>query len=199
MKLHAEISQLQATDLMEILPLLKISVDTTAGKSVQIVNRLPKDQLREFLNIISEEDILDILSIAATEYQEKILPAMEKAAEGRGFPMEITDLSISKKGELCLQIDKMDYPAIVRNYRSTILDVPVSMITENILLQNFFVMLRLSLTAGLTVLSKIPSRILDNLVITLVNRNADKLLEKINDLLAKKNFCLQLGNLQAAE
>ena len=199
MKLYAEISQLQATDLVSLLPLLKIPADTTADKLVQIVNRLPKDQLHEFLNTISGEDLLDILSIAAAEYQTKILQALEKALEKHGFPIEITNLSINKKGKLCLQIDKIDYPVIVRNYRSTILNAPVSIIAENILLQNFFVMLKLSLTAGLTVLSKIPTRMLDNLVITLVNYNADKLLEKINDLLAKKNFCLRLGNLQAAE
>lgn len=199
MKLYADITQLQTADIVALLPMLKIPADTTAGKMVQIVNRLPKDRLLEFLNIISGEDILDILSIAAVQYQEKILPALEKAAEGHGFPMEITDLSINKKGELCLQIDKMDYPSIVRNYRSTILDVPVSMITENILLQNFFMMLRLSLATGLTVLSRIPTRMLDNLVITLVNRNADKLLEKLNDFLAKNDFSLRLVNLQAAE
>lgn len=199
MKLHAEISQLQATDLMVILPLLKIPVDTTAGKSVQIFNRLPKEQLHELLNTISGEDLLDILSIAATEYQAKILQALEKTLEKHGFPMEVTNLSICRKGELFLQIDKIDYPAIVRNYRSTILDLPVSIISENILLQKFFMMLRLSLTAGLAVLSKIPSRMLDNLVVTLVNCNADTLLKKINDLLAKKNLCLQLENLQATE
>lgn len=199
MKLYAEISQLQASDLVALLPMLKIPADTTAGKLVQIFNQLPKDRLHEFLNTISGENLLDILSIAAAEYQEKILQALEKAAEKHSFPIEITNLSISKTGKLFLQINKIDYPAIVRNYRSAILNAPVSIIAENILLQNFFVMLRLSLTAGLTVLSKIPSRMLDNLVITLVNRNADKLLEKINDLLAKKNFCLQLENLQAAE
>lgn len=199
MKLHAEMSQLQATDLMVILPLLKIPVDTTAGKSVQIFNRLPKEQLHELLNTISGEDLLDILSIAATEYQAKILQALEKTLEKHGFPMEVTNLSICRKGELFLQIDKIDYPAIVRNYRSTILDLPVSIISENILLQKFFMMLRLSLTAGLAVLSKIPSRMLDNLVVTLVNCNADTLLKKINDLLAKKNLCLQLENLQATE
>lgn len=199
MKLYAEISQLEASNLVALLPMLKIPADTTAGKLVQIFNQLPKDRLHEFLNTISGENLLDILSIAAAEYQEKILQALEKAAEKHSFPIEITNLSISKRGKLFLQINKIDYPAIVRNYRSAILNAPVSIIAENILLQNFFVMLRLSLTAGLTVLSKIPSRMLDNLVITLVNRNADKLLEKINDLLAKKNFCLQLENLQAAE
>jgi len=199
MKLYAEISQLQASDLVALLPMLKIPADTTAGKLVQIFNQLPKDRLHEFLNTISGENLLDILSIAAAEYQEKILQALEKAAESHGFSTEITDFSISKEGHICLQIGKIDYPAVVRNYRPMILNAPVSIIAENILLQNFFVMLRLSLTAGLTVLSKIPSRMLDNLVITLVNRNADKLLEKINDLLAKKNFCLQLENLQAAE
>jgi len=40
---------------------------------------------------------------------------------------------------------------------------------------------------------------LDNLVMALVNRNADKLMEKINDLMAKKHFSLRLENLQAAE
>lgn len=199
MKLWAEITQLRTADLAALLPMLKIPSDTAAGKLAQVLDRLPKNQLRDFLNTIPSEDILDIFSGTATKYQEKILPALERAAENHGFPMEITDLSINKKGELCLQIDKVDYPAIVRNYRSTILDVPVSMITENILLQNFFMMLRLSLAAGLTVLSRIPTRMLDNLVITLVNRNADKLLEKLNDFLAKNDFSLRLVNLQAAE
>lgn len=80
-----------------------------------------------------------------------------------------------------------------------ILNVPVSIIAENVILQNFFMMLRLSLAAGLAVLCRIPPRMLDNLAVTLVNRNADKLLKKMNDLLEKKNFGLRLENLLAAE
>ena len=199
MKLWADITQLQTADLAALLPMLKIPSDTAAGKLEQVLDRLPKNQLRDFLNTIPSEDILDIFSGTAAQYQEKILPALERAAENHGFPIEITDLSISKEGRVALQIGKVDYPAIVRNYRPMILEVPVSMISGNILLQNFFRMLKLSLAAGLTVLSRIPPRMVDNLVVTLVNCNADKLLEKINDLLTQKNFSLQLKNLQAAQ
>lgn len=199
MKLYADITQLQATDIAELLPMLKIPSDTAAGKLLQVFIRLPKNQFCEFLNTVSGEDLLDILSTAAAQYREKILPALEKVAESHGFPIEITDLSISKEGRVCLQFGKVDYSAIVRNYRSMILDVPVNIVAENILLQNFFMMLRLSLATGLAVLSRIPARMLDNLVVTLVNRNADKLLKKMNDLLEKKNFGLRLENLLAAE
>lgn len=199
MKLYADITQLQATDIAELLPMLKIQSDTAVGKLAQVINRVPKNRLCDFLNLFSSEDLLDILSTAATQYQEQILAALEKSAENHGFPIKVTGLSISRDGHICIQISKIDYSAIVRNYRSMILNVPVSIIAENVILQNFFMMLRLSLAAGLAVLCRIPPRMLDNLAVTLVNRNADKLLKKMNDLLEKKNFGLRLENLLAAE
>lgn len=80
MKLYADITQLQATDIAELLPMLKIQSDTAVGKLAQVINRVPKNRLCDFLNLFSSEDLLDILSTAATQYQEQILAALEKSA-----------------------------------------------------------------------------------------------------------------------
>lgn len=192
-------AQVSATDLAVLLPMLKFPADTSAGKLLQAVSNVPQNQLLGFLRAFSQEAILDILSTAAADHESKLLPELEKIAKSHGVPMEITGMSISKEGRICLQIGKIDYPTIVSNYHPLILKGEVSIVAENLILRNLFNMLSLSLKAGLTVLSRIPIKTLDNLVEVVINRNADKLSEKLNDILAKKNFSLRLSNLQAEE
>lgn len=199
MKLHADIAQVRAVDIAALLPMLKTPPNTAAGKLVQALVQMPKDQLCNFLNAFSSEDLLDLLSIAAAEYEKKFLSALEKIAKNFGFPMKITGLSINKKGRICLQIGRIDYPAIVSNYHPSILTGMVSIIPDYPLLRALFYALSLSLKAGLTVLARIPAKTLDTLAVGLINRNADKLLENLNSMLAEKNFSLRLGNPQAEE
>lgn len=192
-------AQVNATDLAVLMPMLKFPTDTSVGKLLKAVSNVPQNQLFGFLSVFSQETILDILSTAAADYESKLLPELEKIAKSHGAPMGITGLSISKEGCICLQIGKIDYPAIVCNYYPLILKGGASIVAENPMLRNMFNMLSLSLKAGLTVLSRIPTKTLDNLVAMVINRNADKLLEKLNSMLAKKNFSLRLGNLHTAE
>lgn len=199
MKLCMTIAQMNAADLAVFLPMLKFPADTAADKLLKAVSNVPQNQLCGFLNAFSQETILDILSTAAADYESKLLPVLEKLAKNHGFPMEITGLSISKEGQICLQIGKIDYPAIVSNYHPLILNGEANIAAENPMLRNLFNMLSMSLKAGLTVLSRIPTKTLDTIMIGLVNRNADKLLGKIHNILEKKNFSLRLKNLQAEE
>ena len=179
MKLYMTAAQMNATDLAVLLPMLKFPANTSADKILKTVSNVPQNQLCGFLNAFSREDILDILSTATADYESKLLLVLEKLAERHGFPMEITGLSISKEGRIYLQIGQVDYPAIVSNYRPMILSGPISLVAENVLLQNMFTMLRLSLKAGLTVLARIPAKTLDTMVVSMINRNAGKLLESI--------------------
>jgi len=197
MKLYMTAAQMNATDLAVLLPMLKFPANTTADKLLKAVSNVPQNQLCGFLNAFPQVTILDILSTAAADYESKLLTAVEKLAESHGFPMEITGLSISKEGRICLQIGRIDYPAVVSNYHPLILKGGVDIVAENPMLRNLFYMLSLSLKAGLTALSRIPAKTLDTVAIGLINRNADKLQEKLNVILAKKNFRLRLENLWA--
>lgn len=199
LKLYLTTVKINAADLAVLLPMLKFPEDTVAGKLLRAIGNMSQNQLRGFLNAFPQEAIPDILSTAVTDNESKLLPALEKLAKSYGFPMEITGLSISKEGRICLQIGSVDYPAIVSNYHPLILRGGINIVAENPLLRNLFNMMSLSLKAGLTVLSRIPAKALDAMVVALINRNADKILEKLNGMLAKKDFSLQLENLKAEE
>lgn len=54
-------------------------------------------------------------------------------------------------------------------------------------------------SGDLAALSKVPPRTLDALAAGLINRNATRLLEKINGMLAELDFSLRLGELRAIE
>jgi len=73
MKLYADVTQLQATDFAVLLPMLNIPSDTAVGKLVQVLDRLPKERLHEFLNTVSGEDILDIQVENSEFYLEELI------------------------------------------------------------------------------------------------------------------------------
>lgn len=192
-------TNMSSTDLAVLLPMLKMPQNSAAGKMLKAVNNVPKDQLCSFLDTFSCEELLDVLGTALKEYQSNLLPMLEILIQKLGLSVEITGLSVDADGHICLQLDGIDYPAIIGKCRSAILKGDIGPIADSPIMASFITMLRISLKAGLAVLSKVPPKTLDALAVGLINRNANRLLEKINGMLAEKDFSLRLGELKATE
>lgn len=181
---------------VRLMPVLRDNIpisDDAVGKMIQSVMTIPEDIIRCTVDAIPMEKKNEIISLLVAENREKIIAAAEQFLRQHAIELAVTDVQLTKQLELNISVEKINYMSLwdkffpILTQMNIVQEKPASVILLGLLKLPSF-LLR-------TTIAGMPQEKKDDVVIYLVNRNHERILEKLMDMAAKTSVELHLENL----
>lgn len=198
MKLKIQIKEIDFADvILKAMPVLqeKVPNDGSAiSKIISVVTQLPSEVICTMLDAVSQDDKYEIVVLLVRENKDKIRQALSQLLKQNDIDVSLDDMTLSDEMELSIAVSNLNYTTLAAKYLPMV--------------RNSFIMDENPATAILTALLKLPGMLLygalakipqdkkDETVAYLVNKNKDKIIAKIEDMLVKQNIHIRLADLK---
>ena len=198
MKLKIQIKEIDFADvILKAMPVLreKVPNDGSAiSKIISVVTQLPSEVICTMLDAVSQDDKYEIVVLLVRENKDKIRQSLSQLLKQYDIDVSLDDITLSDEMELSIAVSNLNYATLAAKYLPMV--------------RNSFIMDENPATAILTALLKLPGMLLygalakipqdkkDETVAYLVNKNKDKIIAKIEDMLVKQNIHIRLADLK---
>lgn len=198
MKIKIQIREIDFGDvILKVMPLLqeKAPKDASAiSKIIATVTQLPSDVIRTMLNAVSQEDKSEIVALLVRDNKEKIMNLLSQLLKQNDIDVSLDGMSVNEKLELCVTVSNFNYAALAAKYLPLVRNSLI--IDENPALAMLSTLLKLPGILLYSALEKIPQDKKDESVAYLVNRNEDRIIAKIEEMLIKQDMHVRLDDLR---
>lgn len=162
---------------LSVLDERDLSEKASVRKMVVFVKELPEESIRTLLDMFSKEQLNEFLSLLIAENQEAILRKLEKRMEEKGIGLKVGKLELHTDGEMILFVKDIAYQSILAA-------VAPKKKKWEIMLKA----MRMSTRDG--------RNGLETMLLSLINRNQERILSWISHFAAKNGVRAQLDDLQ---
>ena len=199
MVLKLQINEIDFGDvILKALPVLreKVSDDGSAvSKIIAVVTQLPSEVIRTMLDAVPREDKQEIVALLVRENKDKLCEVLSRLLKENEIDVSLDAVSLSNELELCVAVSNLNYAALAEKYLPLIREGLV--IQENPASAMLAALLKLPKMLLFGALAKIPQNKKDETVVYLINKNKDRIIAKLEDVLAKQDIRICLGDLKA--
>ena len=198
MKIKIQIKEINFADvILKAMPVLRAKAPndgSAISKIVSVVTQLPSEVICTMLDAVSQNDKYEIVALLIRDNQEKLKKMLSQLLAQNDIDVSLDDMTLSDEMELSIAVSNLNYATLAAKYLPMV--------------RNSFIMDENPATAILTALLKLPGMLLygalakipqdkkDETVAYLVNKNKDKIIAKIEDMLVKQNIHIRLADLK---
>lgn len=198
MKLRTQIKEIDFCDVvLKAMPVLqeKVPNDGSAiSKIITVVTQLPHEVIRTMLDAVSQEDKCEIVALLVRENKEKLRQALSQLLKQNEIDVSLDEIDISNDMVIGVGISNLDYAALAAKYLPFVRDGLI--IGENPATEILHAMLKLPGMLLYGALAKIPQNKKDETVAYLINKNKDRIIAKLEDMLANQDIHIRLDDLK---
>ena len=198
MEIKIQIKEINFGDvIMKAMPLLQEKApkdDSAISKIIATVTRLPSDVICTMLNAVSQEDKCEIVALLVRDNKEKIMNLLSQLLKQNDIDVSLDGMSVNEKLELRVTVSNLNYATLAAKYLPLVRNGLI--IDENPALAMLTALLKLPGILLYGALEKIPQDKKDEAVAYLVNKNKDRIIAKIEDVLIKQDMHIRLDDLR---
>lgn len=198
MKINVQIKEIDFCDvILKAMPVLreKAPNDGSAiSKIISVVTNLPSEAIDTMLNAVSQDDKYEIVALLVRDNQEKLKQMLSQLLKQNDIDVSLDEMSLSEALELSIAVSNLNYAALAAKYLPLVRNSFI--IGENPAIEMLTALLKLPGMLLYGALAKIPQEKKDEAVAYLVNKNKDKIIAKIEDMLVKQDIHIRLANLE---
>lgn len=197
MEVKVQIKEIEFFDvIMRAMPFLQAKAPddgSAVSKIIYVVTQLPPDVICTTLNAVSRDDQYEIVSLLVRDNKEKLIKVLSQVLKQNGIDASLRELNLSDKMELRIKVNDLDYAALAVRYLPLVRNGFI--MGENPALDVIMLLPKLTGVLLISALAKIPLKKKDEAVAYLVNKNKDKIIAKIEEVLVKQGIHACLGDL----
>ena len=197
MKLRIQIKEIDFCDvILKAMPVLqeKASNDGSAiSKIVSVVTQLPHEVIRTMLEAVSQEDKCEIVALLVCDNKEKLHQALSQLLKKNEIDVSLDEVSLSNDLALNIEFSNLNYAALAAKYLPLIRDGLI--ISENPAMEMLHAVLKLPGMLLYGALAKIPQNKKDEAVAYLINKNKDRIIAKLEEMMVNQDIHIRLGDL----
>lgn len=198
MNLKIQIKEIVFFDvIMKAMPILreKAPNDGSAiSKIVSVVTLLPSEAICTMLDAVSQNDKYEIVALLVRDNQEKLKKMLSQLLKQNDIDVSLDDMTLSDEMELSIAVSNLNYAALAAKYLPMVRNSFI--IDENPATAILTALLKLPGMLLYGALAKIPQDKKDETVAYLINKNKDKIIAKIEDMLVKQDIHIHLADLK---
>lgn len=198
MKLRIQIKEIDFCDvILKTMPVLqeKAPHDGSAiSKIISVVTQLPHEVIRTMLEAVSQEDKCEIVALLVGENKEKLHQALSQLLKKNEIDVFLDEVNLNNDLMLSVGISNLNYAALAAKYLPFVRDGLI--IGENPAMEMLHAVLKLPGMLLYGALAKIPQEKKDEAVAYLINKNKDRIIAKLEDMIANQNIHIQLDDLK---
>lgn len=197
MKLKIRIREIDFCDIiLKAMPVLRenTAYDGSAGsKIISVVTQLPQNVIRAMLEAVPQKDQCEIVTLLVRENRDKLHQGLSRILKENEIDVSLDELSLSDAMELTISVSNLNYAALAVKYLPLIHgNLPVG---ENTVIEMLAKLAKLPVMVLYGALAKIPQDKKDEAVAFLINRNADRIIAKMEDMLSEQDIHIRLEDL----
>ena len=197
MKLRIQIKEIDFCDvILKAMPVLqeKASNDGSAiSKIVSVVTQLPHEVIRTMLEAVSQEDKCEIVALLVCDNKEKLHQALSQLLKKNEIDVSLDEVGLSNDLALNIEFSNLNYAALAAKYLPLIRDGLI--ISENPAMEMLHAVLKLPGMLLYGALAKIPQNKKDEAVAYLINKNKDRIIAKLEEMMVNQDIHIRLGDL----
>lgn len=198
MKLKLQIKEIDFADvILKAMPVLreKAPNDGSAiAKIISVVTQLPFEAICTMLDAVSQDDKYEIVVLLVRENKDKIRQALSQLLKQYDIDVSLDDITLSDEMELSIAVSNLNYASLAAKYLPMVRNSFI--VDENPATAILTALLILPGMLLYGALAKIPQDKKDETVAYLVNKNKDKIIAKIEDMLVKQDIHIHLADLK---
>lgn len=197
MKVTIQIDEIDFCDaILKAIPVLqeKAPNDGSAiSKIISVVTRLPHEVIRTMLESVSQEDKCEIIALLVGENKEKLHLALSRLLKKNEIVVSLDEVSLSNDLALNIEVSNLNYAALAAKYLPIVRD---GLITgENPAMEMLHAVLKFPGMLLYGALAKIPQNKKDEAVAYLINKNKDRIIAKLEEMMVNQDIHIRLGDL----
>lgn len=198
MKLRIQIKEIDFCDvILKAMPVLqeKAPNDGSAiSKIISVVTQLPHEVIRSMLEAVSQEDKCEIVALLVRDNKEKLHQALSQLLKKNEIDVSLDEVSLSNDLTLNIGVSNLNYAALTAKYLPLVRDGII--IGENPAMEMLHAVLKLPGMLLYGALAKIPQNKKDEAVAYLINKNKDRIIAKLEDMIANQDIHIRLDDLK---
>ena len=199
MKLRIQIKEIDFCDvILKAIPVLqeKAPNDGSAiAKIISVVVQLPHEVIRTMLEAVSQEDKCEIVALLVRENKEKLHHALSQLLKQNDIDVSLDEVSLSNNLVLTIAVSNLNYPALAAKYLPSIRDSLI--MGENPAMETLSAVLKLPGKLLYGALAKIPQSKKDEAIAYLINKNKERIVAKLEEMIANQDIHIRLADLKA--
>lgn len=200
MKLTIQIKEIDFCEvILKAMPILQEKASSEASaisKIISVVTQLPREVIRTMLEAVSHEDKCEIIALLVGENKEKLHQAFCQLLKKNKIDVSLDEVSLSNNLTLNIGVSNLNYATLASKYLPLVRDSLI--IGENPAMEMLHAVLKLPGMLLYAALTKIPQNKKDEAVVYLINKNKDRIIEKLEDMIANQDIHIRLGDLNVA-
>ena len=197
MKLRIQIKEIDFCDvILKAMPVLQEKASNDGGaisKIVSVVTQLPHEVIRTMLEAVSQEDKCEIVALLVCDNKEKLHQALSQLLKKNEIDVSLDEVSLSNDLALNIEVSNLNYAALAAKYLPLIRDGLI--IGENPAMEMLHAVLKLPGMLLYGALAKIPQNKKDEAVAYLINKNKDRIIAKLEEMMVNQDIHIRLGDL----
>lgn len=197
MKLRIQIKEIDFCDvILKTIPVLqeKAPNDGSAiSKIISVVTQLPHEVIHTMLEAVSQEDKCEIVALLVRENKEKLHQALSQLLKKNEIDVSLDEVSLSNDLALNIEVSNLNYAALAAKFLPLVRDGLI--IGENPAVEMLHAVLKLPGMLLYGALAKIPQNKKDEAVAYLINKNKDRIIAKLEEMMANQDIHIRLGDL----
>ena len=178
------------------MPVLQEKASNDGGaisKIVSVVTQLPHEVIRTMLEAVSQEDKCEIVALLVCDNKEKLHQALSQLLKKNEIDVSLDEVSLSNDLALNIEVSNLNYAALAAKYLPLIRDGLI--IGENPAMEMLHAVLKLPGMLLYGALAKIPQNKKDEAVAYLINKNKDRIIAKLEEMMVNQDIHIRLGDL----
>lgn len=197
MKLRIQIKEIDFCDvILKTIPVLqeKAPNDGSAiSKIISVVTQLPHEVIHTMLEAVSQEAKCEIVALLVRENKEKLHQALSQLLKKNEIDVSLDEVSLSNDLALNIEVSNLNYAALAAKFLPLVRDGLI--IGENPAVEMLHAVLKLPGMLLYGALAKIPQNKKDEAVAYLINKNKDRIIAKLEEMMANQDIHIRLGDL----
>lgn len=198
MKLRIQIKEIDFCDvILKAMPVLQEKAPndgSTISKIISVVTQLPHEVIRTMLEAVSQEDKCEIVALLVRDNKEKLKQMLSQLLKQNDIDVSLDEMSLSDELEVSIAVSNLNYAALAVKYLPMVRDSFI--IGENPAIEMLTAWLKLPGRLLYGVLAKVPQDKKDEAVVYLINKNKDRIIAKLEDMMADQNIHIRLDDLK---
>lgn len=198
MKLRIQIKEIDFYDVvLKAMPVLQEKAahnGSAISKIISVVTQLPHEVIRTMLEAVSQEDKCEIVALLVGENKEKLHQALSQLLKKNEIDVFLDEVNLNNDLVLSVGISNLNYAALAAKYLPFVRDGLI--IGENPAMEMLHAVLKLPGMLLYGALAKIPQEKKDEAVAYLINKNKDRIIAKLEDMIANQDIHIQLDDLK---
>ena len=164
------------------------------SKIISVVTQLPQEVIQTMLEAVSQEDKCEIVALLVRDNKEKLHQTLSQLLKKNEIDVALDEVSLSNDLALNIGVSNLNYAALAAKYLPFVRDGLI--IGENPAMEMLHAVLKLPGILLYGALAKIPQDKKDEAVAYLINKNKDRIIAKLEDMLANQDIHIRLGDLK---